>query len=282
MADSNYFNGGVAVITGGASGLGASMARRFFSQGMRVAILDINGEKAEETASGMSSDGTKAIGIQVDVANVEAIQLAAQTVEEKFGECSVLCANVGVQQFGAIDKLTLNDWQWIINVNVMGVVHTINTFLPLVRKSKKPRHVVITASSAAYSPGVRMGAYTSSKYAITGYGETLRMELADEEIGVSLLFPAGMSTTHIESSIKARPSDLGASVVRREDIDAMKASRNTDCEGQVVTADYATRYLLRELTENRRYIITHGNDETAITSHYNDLLEAHKRAQKTH
>jgi NAD(P)-dependent dehydrogenase (short-subunit alcohol dehydrogenase family) len=275
----NYFAGGVAVITGGGSGLGAAMAYRFAAEGMPVALLDIDFEQAKQTAAKITATGATARAYKVDVADRSSIQAAADDIEKTLGLCSVLCANVGVQQFGAADKLTDNDWRWVLNVNVMGVIDTINTFLPAIRKTTAKRHIVITSSSAAYSPGIRMSAYTTSKYAITGYGETLRMELADEDIGVSILFPAGMSTTHLQSSVKARPADLGTMEINREDINAMMQSRKVDVAAHVATAEFATRHLLQDLVDNRRYIITHGDCREAITTNFNDLLAAHDRAQ---
>lgn len=280
MTVNSFSGGGVAVITGAGSGLGASMARRFADQGMTVMVLDIDGEQAERTARSICDGGGNARAFTVDVSDRRALQAIAREVDDTCGSCSVLCANVGVQQFGAIDRLTEQDWRWVLDVNVMGVIHTVDAFLPMMRKAPGPRQIVITSSSAAYSPGVRMAAYTTSKYAITGYGETLRMELADEGIGVSILFPAGMSTTHLQSSGKARPAELGPLETRREDVDAMMQSRKVDVLGHVATADYATRHLLEGLANNRRYIITHGDCREAIARNYDDLLAAHDHAQQ--
>ena len=279
MRKAGYFKGGVAVITGAGSGLGAAMATRFAAEGMAIAALDIDGDNAERTAGEIRNSGGSAIAIAADVADLTALQSAAQQVSEALGNCSVLCANVGVQQFGAVDALTQNDWRWVLEVNILGTIHTVDAFLPQIRSAASPRHIVITSSSAAYSPGVRMGAYTTSKFAVTGYGETLRMELASENIGVSILFPAGMVTRHLESSQKARPPELGPSELKRDDIDAMMQSRNVDAAGHVASAEFATRHLLEDLAENRRYIITHGDCRQAITANYNDLLAAHDRAQ---
>lgn len=274
-----YFTQGVAVITGGGSGLGASMAQRFTAQGMTVILLDIDGEQAENTARSIRDNGGIARAFKVDVSDRSALLAIAESVRAEFGSCSVLCANVGVQQFGAIDTLSEQDWRWVMDVNVMGVINTVAAFLPLVRAAFGPRHIVITSSSSAYSPGIRMGAYITSKYAITGYGETLRLELAEEGIGVSILFPSGMMTTHLQSSSKARPVELGPLEIRREDIDAMMQSRQVNVANHVATADHATRHLLQELEQNNRFIITHGDCADVITSTYKELLAAHNRAQ---
>ena len=191
----------------------------------------------------------------------------------------MLCANVGVQQFGAIDRLTEQDWRWVLEVNVLGVIGTINAFLPLLRGTAGHRHIVITSSSSALTPGVRMAAYVTSKYAIAGYGETLRMELADEGIGVSIMFPSGMTTRHLQSSVQARPAALGKSELRREDIDAMMASRKMERATHVASAEYATRNLLAELQANARYIITHGEFRANLMENFEAILHAHDRAQ---
>ena len=207
--DHCHFRGGVAVVTGAGSGFGMAMARRFAGAGMRIVAMDIDGARAEQTAQSVCARGVEAISLQVDVAKRASLEAAALTADSSFGACTILCANVGVQQFGAIDRLTEQDWRWVLDVNVMGVVYTVNAFLPLLRKSQGQHHVAITASSAALTPGLRMAAYTTSKYAVTGYGETLRMELASEGIGVLIIVPAGMTTRHLESSAAARPTELG-------------------------------------------------------------------------
>jgi NAD(P)-dependent dehydrogenase (short-subunit alcohol dehydrogenase family) len=278
--DHSHFRGGVAVVTGAGSGFGMAMAQRFAAAGMRLVAMDIDGARAEQAAESARACGVDAMSRQVDVANRAAVEAAAMAADDAFGACTILCANVGVQQFGAIDRLTEQDWRWVLDVNVMGVVHTVNAFLPLLRKTQGQRHVAITASSAALTPGVRMAAYTTSKYAVTGYGETLRMELAGEGVGVSIIFPAGMMTRHLESSVAARPAELGKSELRREDIAVMMASRKMDAASHVATAEYATRNILEDLAANERYIITHGEYRDSLIANHADVMRAHERAQR--
>lgn len=278
MSD-DYFRGGVAVVTGAGSGLGSSMADRFAAAGMAVVALDIDEARANETAQRIRDAGGRALALRVDVADRASLEAAASAAQ-KFGGCTVLCANVGVQQFGAADKLTEQDWRWVLDVNVMGVIHTVNAFLPLLRQASGHRHIVVTASSASLTPGVRMGAYTTSKYAVMGYAETLRMELASEDIGVSIMLPSGMITRHLESSALARPEELGKSELRREDIDVMMASRKMDMANHVATAEHATRHLLADLIANERYIITHGQYRDSLEANHAEILRAHDRAQE--
>lgn len=279
MTSSDNTWSGAAVVTGAGSGLGASMVARFADAGMPIVALDIDGERVEQQAQAVRDRGGRAIAMRVDVADPAALEQAAAAAREAFGGCNVLCANVGVQQFGAIDKLTDNDWRWILDVNVLGVVHTVRAFLPLLRESQGRRRIAITASSSVLVPGVRLGAYIASKYAVMGFGETLRMELAPEDIGVSVFFPAGMSSRHLESSQLARPESLGPSILNREDIDVMLASRKVDAAEHVATPDHATRHLLAELAANQRFIVSHGAYRDDLVARCDDLVAAFDRAQ---
>lgn len=278
--DANSLVGGTAVVTGAGSGFGAAMVDRFITSGMSIMSLDIDEAGAKATATRARAAGAKAAAMRVDVANRQSLEDAAKETAQSFGNCTILCANVGVQQFGAIDRLTDQDWRWVLDVNVMGVIHTVNAFLPLLRKTAGRRHILVTSSSAALSPGIRMGAYTTSKYAVTGYAETLRMELAEEGIGVSILFPAGMITRHLESSVRARPPELGKSEFRHEDIDAMMSSRQMDRSSHVATAAHAARNIMADLDRNERYIITHGEYRDNLLTSQAEILLAHDRAQE--
>ncbi len=280
MNTQDYFRDGVAVVTGAGSGLGRAMVQRFAAAGMGVVALDIDGARAEETARMVRGTGGQAMAMQVDVADAAAMEGAAVATARAFGACTVLCANVGVQQFGALDRLTARDWRWVLDVNVLGVVHTVNSFLPLIRKSSGHRHIAVTASSASLTPGVRMGAYTTSKYAVLGYTETLRMELAEEKIGVTSILPAGMITRHLESSAAARPAALGQAEIRREDIDVMMASRKMDTAGHVASPEHAVRHLLEDLAANERFVITHGEYRVQVMETYEAILRAHDRGQE--
>ena len=200
-----------------------------------------------------------------------------KAVENRFGCCDVLCANVGVQQFGAIDKLTDEDWAWVLSVNVIGVVDTVACFLPLLRKASGERHIVLTASASYFTPGVRMAAYVTTKYAVVGYGEVLRQELADEGINVALLFPAGMITRHLESSVAARPPELGESRLERADIDAMMASADMTQENHVATRGACRAQPAHRIREKQPYIITHGAYKAQVERRQRSVLDAFDR-----
>ena len=138
----------IAVVTGAGSGLGAAMCRRFAEAGMAVAALDIDEGGAKVTATAIAEGyGVPAMSARVDAGDAASLADAAATVGAWRGGCDVLCANVGVQQFGAIDRLTDDDWTWVISVNVLGTVRTVASFLPLLRRRSGWRRIVVTASS---------------------------------------------------------------------------------------------------------------------------------------
>jgi NAD(P)-dependent dehydrogenase (short-subunit alcohol dehydrogenase family) len=271
--------GRIAVITGAGSGLGAALARLFARTGMAVAALDIDEGSAQETASVLADElGAKTTALRVDVGDAASVAAAARHVESTLGGCDVLCANVGVQQFGAIDRLSEQDWQWVLDVNVLGVVRTVREFLPLLRARSGWRRIVLTASTSVLAPAVRLGAYQASKFAVMGFGETLREELAGEGIGVTVLFPGGMSTRHLQSSVSARPARLGASALRPDDVAAMLAHRPV-ADGDMVTPDHAIRNLLADLLADRAYVVTHGSHRAAYEQRRDAMDAAHDRME---
>ncbi|MFC3172636.1 SDR family NAD(P)-dependent oxidoreductase [Novosphingobium bradum] len=270
------YAGRTAVITGAGSGLGAAMADLFGEAGANLVLLDIDGPRAEAKAAELRGRGIEAMALPVDVADKASLARAAEAARARFGAVHVLCANVGVQQFGAADTLTDQDWQWVLSVNVMGVIHTVNAFLPLLRAGEGDRHVVITSSCSFFQLGARMGAYVASKFAVTGYGEVLRQELAAEGINVTLVFPGGMPTRHLESSRASRPPALGESRFDMADVQVMMASAEISAD-HVATPAHAVRNLLRDLASGEPYIITHGTYRAQVEARQQAVLRAFDR-----
>jgi NAD(P)-dependent dehydrogenase (short-subunit alcohol dehydrogenase family) len=263
----------IAVVTGAGSGLGAAMCHLFAGTGMAVAALDIDGAAAAATATAVAEAfGVPTTSARVDVGDEASVVAGAEHVRATLGGCDVLCSNVGVQQFGAVDALSEHDWQWVLNVNVMGTVRTVREFLPMIRERSGWRRIVLTASSSVLAPGVRMAAYQTSKFAVMGFGETLRAEVEGEGIGVTILFPGGMMTRHLETSVAARPSELGESTLDMNDLNAMLAHAPM-ADGDVVTAEEAIRNLLVDLEADAPYSLTHGSYRPAYQQR-RDALEA--------
>jgi NAD(P)-dependent dehydrogenase (short-subunit alcohol dehydrogenase family) len=244
------------------------MGHAFAERGAAIAVLDNADTAAESTAAAIAeAHGVSTTSLRVDVGDPASILDAARHVQETLGGCDLLAANVGVQQFGAIDRLTDDDWRFVLDVNVLGTVRTVRAFLPLLRERSGFRRIVLTASLSVLAPAVRMAAYQTSKFAVMGFGETLRHELAPEGIGVSLLFPGGMITGHLQSSAEARPAALAATGAVDDDLTAMLTHRPVGAE-DVVMPDHAIRNLLADLEADHPYIVTHGTVRA-------DYLERH-------
>jgi NAD(P)-dependent dehydrogenase (short-subunit alcohol dehydrogenase family) len=273
--------GRIAAVTGAGSGLGAALCRRFAEAGLAIAALDIDEQAAQATAAELAREWkVAATARRVDVGDARSLADAAAHVEATLGGCDVVCANVGVQQFGAIDRLTDDDWTWVLEVNVLGTVRTVASFLPLLRRRSGWRRIVLTASSNALVPSMRLGAYQTSKYAVTGYGETLRQELAAEGIGVTVIFPAGMMTRHLESSARARPAEKGEWVLRPDDIEVMMASGKMG-EAHIASPDHALRNLLHDLLADQPYVITHGDYRAQFRERIAALEAAFDRMERS-
>lgn len=280
MTGDHPLHGRIGVVTGAASGFGGALAEECARAGMTVALLDIEGDRARESAQSMAETyGVETMACEVDVGTARDVEDAAAAVRRRFGGCDLLFANVGVQQFGAVERLTDDDWTWVLNVNVIGTARTVRSFLPLLRSRSGMRHIAMTASSSALVPGMRLGAYQASKSAVLGLGDTLRLELVDEGIGVTVIIPAGMATRHLESSARARPADLGESRTFPDDIETMVGSLSMTDE-DLSTPEHAARRVLRDIVANEAYVITHGGYRSAYRSRCQDLERAFDRMER--
>lgn len=192
------FNGRVAVVTGGASGIGKAIAAASKDAGMTVVIADI-----EEAALAATCDELGVNGWRTDVTDPESVSSLATHVRTRFGTCDVLFNNAGVAGNGLITEQTLNDWNWVIDVNIRGVVHVIHEFLPMMLENTRNTHIVNTASIAGLT-SVVSAPYTATKYAVVGISESMRDELSDTTVGVSVLCP-GLVRTNLVKSARNRP-----------------------------------------------------------------------------
>ena len=268
----------VAVITGGASGFGRALGDECAARGMHVTLLDLDGDRAEQGASALAkAHGVDALGMSVDVGKADDVEAAAAAVGERFGRVDVVVSNVGVQLFGSVERLTDEEWQWVLDVNVVGAARTARTFLPLLRKAATGR-LAFTASTGVLAPASRLGAYQASKFALWGLAETLRLELADEPVTVSVLFPSGMLSRHLETSAAAQPDHLRRDIGDPSDFEAMVAS-NPDLTRDVATPEDAVRSVMDAVLAGERYVVTHGDLVTAVDSRCKDLRRAAEAAR---
>jgi NAD(P)-dependent dehydrogenase (short-subunit alcohol dehydrogenase family) len=197
--------GNVAVITGGGSGIGRGLARAFAEAGMRVAVADIEADSAAAVAKEV--DG---LPFAVDVSSLESVQRLAEDVYAAMGRVDVLCNNAGVGLAGPTEALTAADWRWVFSVNVDGVVHGLLAFLPRIRAQGTPAHIVNTGSLAGLLGLPGAAPYCASKAAVVVISESLRAELGNEGIGVTVICPASVRT-RIGEAARNRPVHLAPS-----------------------------------------------------------------------
>ena len=210
--DVRDLNGTTALVTGAASGIGRASALAFAERGATVVICDVDTEGLEDTASQIRSRGNTVLAKRVDVAAPDQMAAFAETVHDELGAVDVLMNNAGVGLAASFADTTLDDWSWIIGINLLGVVHGCHYFVPPMIARGAGGHVVNVASMAAYTPNDALVAYTTTKYAVLGFSESLRSELRPHGIGVSALCP-GIINTAITRSARARGT-LAAQDVR--------------------------------------------------------------------
>ena len=205
-------------MTGGGSGIGRGVALTLGAEGMTVAVADIQQPNARAVAAEIESKGGRALAVGVDVTSVESLAAAAEEIVARAGGVNLLCANAGVlARVGPLADHTIGDWEYTLSVNVMGIVKTVDAFLPALRASAPDAHIVTTASLGGLTADVRapIGAYVASKYACVGYSEMLRAELAREGIGVSVLCPGVVASNLTGTSAENRPGAFGAQAAPR-------------------------------------------------------------------
>ncbi len=263
----------VAVVTGGASGFGLALAERGAAAGMDLALLDLDGEgAADEAARVGAAHGVDAVGLAVDVTDAASVEAAAAAVGGRFGVADLVVSNVGVQLFGSVEAFTDDEWRWVLDVNVVGSARVARAFLPLLRRSDRPR-LAFTTSSSVLDPASRLGAYQASKFAVWGLAETLRVELAGDGITVTVVFPSGMITRHLETSEAAQPDHLRRPIANDGDFDAMIAS-NPAMASMLATPDDAARGVLEAALAGEPYVITHGDLTGAVAARGERLAAA--------
>jgi NAD(P)-dependent dehydrogenase (short-subunit alcohol dehydrogenase family) len=267
--------GKVAVITGGASGIGFGMATRFAQAGMRVVIADIEEPVLEQAVARLQQDGAQVLGVPTDVSNAESVELLAARTLETFGGVHVLCNNAGVGGgFANIWEASLKDWQWILGVNLWGVVHGVHTFVPIMLERGDEGHIVNTASVAGLTPGTRV--YSVTKHAVVALSEALHHNLqrADSRLRVSVLCP-GLTSTRIMYAFRNRPAELyNAAGVAVSQGEAQRADRVADLALSTGMPPEQVGSIVLEAIRNEQFwILTHDTFQDAIRTRVEDILE---------
>ena len=240
--------GRTAVVTGGASGIGRALIQRFAREGANVIVADLDDAGMAAAAGEAQALGVKALAVRTDVADLAQVETLAARAFEAFGAVHVLCNNAGVAMWGGLESATHRDWQWVLGVNLWGVIHGIEAFVPRMIARGEPAHIVNTASMAGLIASKGLGVYNTSKYAVVGLSETLAKDLKPYRIGVSVLCPLGVQT-RIRESERNRPATL-----RNE-----RAERAAPVEliGRSLAPETVADMVLAAIHANELYVITH-------------------------
>jgi NAD(P)-dependent dehydrogenase (short-subunit alcohol dehydrogenase family) len=246
-------HGKVAVVTGGASGIGYALARRFASEGARVVIGDVEAAALDRAVSELRGSGADVEGVVTDVTDPAQMQALADTAVARFGGVHVFCNNAGVGGGGLSWEMPLSTWEWVIGVNLWGVIHGVRTFVPILMQQTEA-HIVNTASVAGLVAAPFMGPYNASKHAVVAISETLHHELAMSapQVKVSVLCP-GWVNTKIADSARNRPERLQDGAT--PDADAAALLRGFIEQG--MPPDDVAAKVLDAMREERFWILTH-------------------------
>ena len=207
--------GQVAVITGAASGIGKALALAFAGRGLHVVLADIEAGPLRAAADEVAAAGVTALPVVTDVSKRDSVQALAQATYDRFGAAHVVCNNAGVLAMGKVHETPVETWAWMLDVNLWGVIHGVQAFVPRMLAGGQPGHVVNTASMAGMVPPENQGAYAATKYAVVGLTETLARELRKTPVNVSVLCP-GLVDTGIFRSARIRPAEYRTSAHEEE------------------------------------------------------------------
>ena len=264
-------NGKVAFITGGGSGVALGQAKVFAEEaGMKVVIADIRPDHLKSAQAELRGAGRNVHAIELDVTDRKAMDRAADETLRVFGKIHLVCNNAGVSIFGPMDQATYEDWDWIMGVNVDGVINGIQSFVPRIKAHGEGGHIVNTASMAGLIVGPGFGIYSASKFAVFGLTSSLRYDLAPHNIGVSVLCP-GFVRSNIHEAVLSRPNHLARSGYRvsKEDIARLDQVLSVG----MAPLDVATR-VLEGIQRNELYIFPHAEFRDELRELFDGILAA--------
>lgn len=265
------FDGQIAFITGGASGAGFGQAKVFGRAGCKVAIADVRAAAVEQALAALRGEGIEAHGIVLDITDRAAYARAADEVERVFGGPPTLLFNTaGVNSFGPAEKTTYDDFDWIVGVNLGGVINGMVTFVPRMIAAGKPAHIVTVSSLGGLQGGAITAPYSAAKAAVINLMESYRAALAKYEIGVSVLCPANIKS-NIAEATRIRPAQFADTgyVETQEAIDSLHSIYQHGMEPEELAG-----HVKRAIEANAPYIIPYPESKPMLEAHFREILES--------
>ncbi len=264
--------GKVAVITGGASGIGLATARALARAGARIVLADIESTALDKAAAELAATGAEVLGVKTDVGDRASVAALADAAWRRFGAVHILFNNAGVAVFGPTQDMTHADWEWTMRVNLWGPIHGVESFVPRMIDQKQGGHVLFTASFAGLVSNRELGPYSVSKAAVVSLAECLAKDLKRHDIGVSVLCPMRV-TTHIDESFRNRPAEFGGP---RAQVYSDKESGAL--EGRTLGADAVAGLVVDAIRRNDLYIVTHSETAPFVARRFERIQAAMARA----
>lgn len=248
------FKDRVAVVTGGAGGIGSAMARAFAARGARIVLADLDAANLAVVTKHLEASGAQVLGVPTDVTKRESVEALADATLSRFGAAHIVCNNAGIATFGPIATSTQKDWEFTMNVNFWGVVFGLQAFVPRLIAQRQGGHVINTASMAGLTGMSWLGVYCASKFAVVGLTESLQRELRPHDIGVSVLCPMIVETKINENSLRMRPREL-----RNPDGSDIPQTGGAapPLVGGTIQPDELARRVVRAVERRDFYILTH-------------------------
>ena len=262
--------GKVAVVTGGASGIGKGIARRLKAEGMQLVIADIEPGPLEAAAAELD-----AVGVRVDVSDYASVEALAAEVERRFGAVHLVCNNAGVGSTAKIADMQLSDWRWILDVNLWGVINGVKAFLPRLLANPDGGHIVNTASMSGFSAMPTLGGYTVTKYAVVALSETLALELEQDgaKVGVTVLCP-GPVRSNIKASSRNRPAGLAGGALTDSDLEHDPIA----AQMRWLDPDDAGEVVVRAVRRGDLYALTHPEMFGSVEARFEAIAAAFRAA----
>lgn len=247
------------------------MAKAFAARGMSVALADIDAAQLVSAGEQIAAQGVPVNTYVLDVTDRDAVINAVNDAKKTFGKINIVCANAGVSgRMESLDKAQVEDWDWIIDVNLKGAVYVVQACMPYLLENPREAHIVITSSISGlrvYQPSRGQGMYNTTKYGLVGLGEALSLDLEPKGVGVSILCP-GVVNTNISHSGRNRPAKYGGVLETNGDHELAKAA------GQGTDPRMFGEWVIKAIEEKRLYVITHPDDRELVETRHQRILDA--------
>ena len=270
--------GKTAFVTGGASGIGLALGRAFAEAGMKVMLADIEADALASAVESLRGVGPEVRGVTCDVADAASVARAAEASYAAFGHVHVVCNNAGVASGSGIDNISLDTWRWVLDVNLMGVLHGVHAFLPHIRAHGEGGHIVNTASMAGLLSRLGFSPYATAKFAVVAMSEGLATQLKPLGIGVTVICP-GFVRTRISGSSRNRPERYGPALVPdpASPAGALAATMARLQQSGLDPADIAAQ-TLAAIRADELYVFTHPEMRDEVKERFAAIVAAMDKA----